>query len=545
MNLAESLLHGLRDHGAREIFGIPGDFALPLFKVIEESRILPLYLLSHEPAVGFAADAAARAHGGLSVAAVTYGAGAFNLLNAVCCAYAEKAPVVVLSGGPGTVDRSIGLMVHHQAKTLRSQFDVFREVTCDQVILDDVGHAPALVARALRSALTHSRPVYIEVPRDRVFEAAGPVPRLGPETPVDPDALAACVDEILARLAAGRRPVLMIDVEVRRFGVEAAVARLARKLGIPVVTTFLGRGLLADADVDLRGTYSGAAAEPDVAALVEDADALLALGVIRTDLNFALAVSEKRIDFRRAIVAADGQVTLDHHIYPSIPLAALVAALEARAGADRPARPTPPRTPTGLVADDAPITPTDIACAVNDLFARHGPMPLAADIGDCLFTTLDIACVDMVGPAYYGTMGYAVPAGLGLQVATGRRPLILVGDGAFQMTGWELLNCPRHGWDPVVLVFNNASWDMLRMFQPESRFNDLPPLDFAAIAATLGGEGRRVATRAALAAALEQAMARRGRFQLIDIAIARGAVSGALSRSVESVKRFRRRTSGH
>jgi indolepyruvate decarboxylase len=80
MNLAESLLHALKDHGAKRVFGISGDFALPFFKVIEDPGILPLHTLSHEPGVGFAADAAARIGGGLGVAAVTYGAGAFNLV---------------------------------------------------------------------------------------------------------------------------------------------------------------------------------------------------------------------------------------------------------------------------------------------------------------------------------------------------------------------------------------------------------------------------------------------------------------------------------
>ena len=75
MNVAEALLHGLKSYGAGEIFGIPGDFALPFFKVAEESRILPLHTLSHEPAVGFAADAAGRFRGTIGVAAVTYGAG--------------------------------------------------------------------------------------------------------------------------------------------------------------------------------------------------------------------------------------------------------------------------------------------------------------------------------------------------------------------------------------------------------------------------------------------------------------------------------------
>jgi indolepyruvate decarboxylase len=125
MNLVESLLHALKDHGARQIFGIPGDFALPYFRIIEESKILPLYTLSHEPGVGFAADAA-RAHQGLGVAAVTYGAGALNMVNAVAAAYAEKSPLVVLSGGPGKGESRSGLLLHHQAKTLDSQFQMFR-----------------------------------------------------------------------------------------------------------------------------------------------------------------------------------------------------------------------------------------------------------------------------------------------------------------------------------------------------------------------------------------------------------------------------------
>jgi indolepyruvate decarboxylase len=71
--LAETLLASLKQHGAREIFGIPGDFVLPFYKVIEESGILPHFTLSHEPAIGFAADAAARYHLGLGVAVATYG----------------------------------------------------------------------------------------------------------------------------------------------------------------------------------------------------------------------------------------------------------------------------------------------------------------------------------------------------------------------------------------------------------------------------------------------------------------------------------------
>jgi len=540
MLLAESLLQALKAHGANEIFGIPGDFALPFFKVIEESRLLPLYTLSHEPAVGFAADAAARVNCSLGVAAVTYGAGALNVVNAVAGAYAERSPVVVVSGAPGKDEAGAGLLLHHQAKTLDSQFRIFEEITCDQVRLNDARRAPDEIARVLQRCRTESRPVYLELPRDMVGVPCHPVTPLPPDA-VDGDALAACVGEILARLDGARSPVLMVGVEVRRFALEAKVAALAGKLGLPVVTSLMGRGLLSGTQTPPLGTYLGVAGDPEITERVERSDALFLLGVIISDTNFG--VSARKIDLRRTIRALDGAVTLGYHTYNNIPLAALTDALLERIATRRaPPQAMPPAYPRHLPADDAAIAPDDIACAINDLMAGHGRMPIVTDVGDCLFTAMDIEHTAMVAPGYYASMGFGVPAGLGVQVASGARPLILVGDGAFQMTGWELGNCRRYGWDPIVIVFNNASWEMLRTFQPESRFNDLDEWDFAAAATALGGEGVRVRTRRELVVALGRAATTRGRFQLIEAMIPRGVLSATLSRYVAGVKHARRET---
>ena len=201
--LGNALLEALRAYGAREIFGIPGDFVLPFFKLIEESGTLPYYTLSHEPAVGFAADSAARFRGSISVAVVTWGAGAFNLVNPIAGAFAERSPVVVISGAPGVPERAAGLQLHHMARALDTQARVFREITCDQAILDDPARAAGEIARVLRSAQEFSLPVYIELPRDMVGAETGPVAVLA-HRPADPDALAECADEILG--AAARRP---------------------------------------------------------------------------------------------------------------------------------------------------------------------------------------------------------------------------------------------------------------------------------------------------------------------------------------------------
>ncbi len=539
--LGRALLEALRDHGAQEIFGIPGDFVLPFFKVVEESGILPFYTLSHEPAVGFAADAASRFRGAISVAVATWGAGAFNLVNPIAGAYAERVPVVVISGAPGVQERTSGWRLHHMSREVETQTRIFREITCDHAVLDDPAQAPALIARVLRSARENSLPVYLELPRDLVGTEVQPVPIL-PPSPVLPGALAEAADEILARLRSARAPCLMVDVEVRRYGVEDRVAELAERLGIPVVTTFMGRGLLSRHAGVVRGAYLGAAGRPEITELVEGSDALLLLGVILSDTNFA--VSTRKIDLRRAMLAISRTVQVGHHSFADVPLDRLVDALLQRAGPrrDRPPPASAPDTyPGNLPADDQPIAPSDIAAAINDLFARTGALPIAADMGDCLFTAMEIRDTNLVAPGYYAGMGYGVPAGLGACVAAGARPLILVGDGAFQMTGFELGNCRRYGWDPIVVVFNNASWEMLRVFQPESAFNNLDDWRFAELAGPLGGDGVRVSTRRDLAAALTRAQATRGRFQLIEVMLPRGQTSDTLARFVAGFKAARER----
>ena len=546
MTLGLSLLRALKNHGAREIFGIPGDFILPLFKQIEESAILPLITLSHEPGLGFAADAAARMHGGIGVVAVTYGAGALNTVNAVASAYAERVPLVVLAGCPGEVEAHSGLLLHHQVRHVDSQWRIFGEITCDRVRLSDPETGPADLARVLRSCREYSQPVLIEVPRDMTLVPMAEVPVL-PASAFSAEAVAECADEWMARIQSAQRPVLVLDVEVRRFGIEARVAELARRLHLPVLTTFMGRGLLTDdglhQGVQLHGTYLGVAGDAATTALLDESDLPVMLGAILSDNNFG--VSAQRMDFRRALIAAHREARVGHHLYQNIPLAALVEALLERAPAagQRAAHAQPPRLeyPTGLVADDAPVCAADLSRALNDRILAHGPMNIVSDIGDCLFAAMELLPTPLVAPGYYATMGFGVPAGIGAQVATGQRSLILVGDGAFQMTGWELGNCPRLGLDPIVIVLNNQTWEMIRAFQTESRCAALGDWHLADAADALGGRGHRVHTRAQFKAALDAAYAERGRFQLIELMVPPGDSTPTLRRFSEGIRALRAR----
>ena len=164
MALGEFLFAYLHHRGVRHSFGVPGDFALPTFAWLDKSEIESI-TMTHEPGAGFAADAYSRLNG-IGLVCVTYCVGGLNVLNPIAGAYAEKSPVVVVSGGPGVKDRETDPLLHHKVKTFETQRRVYDEVTVASTILLDEQNAAAEIVRGVDAGLKHKRPVYIEVPHD-------------------------------------------------------------------------------------------------------------------------------------------------------------------------------------------------------------------------------------------------------------------------------------------------------------------------------------------------------------------------------------------
>src|ERR1041385_1256574 len=164
MPLGQFLFEYLYRRGVRHSFGVPGDFALPTFTWLEKSKIQSV-TMTHEPAAGFAADAYSRVNG-IGLVCVTYCVGGLNVLNAIAGAYAEKSPVVVVSGAPGRKDREKDPLLHHKVKTFATQRRVYDEVTADSCVLLDEQRAASEIVRVVNACLRHKRPVYIEIPHD-------------------------------------------------------------------------------------------------------------------------------------------------------------------------------------------------------------------------------------------------------------------------------------------------------------------------------------------------------------------------------------------
>jgi TPP-dependent 2-oxoacid decarboxylase len=166
MPLGQFLFEYLHRRGVRHSFGIPGDFALPTFTWLEKSKIRNI-TMTHEPAAGFAADAYSRING-IGLVCVTYCVGGLNVLNAIAGAYAEKSPVVVISGAPGRKDREKDPLLHHKVKTFETQRHIYDEVTVASTVLLDEQRAASEIVRCVEACLCHKRPVYIEIPHDIV-----------------------------------------------------------------------------------------------------------------------------------------------------------------------------------------------------------------------------------------------------------------------------------------------------------------------------------------------------------------------------------------
>lgn len=507
LTIGKYLLQALKELGIRQVFGIPGDMVIRFFKMIEDDEDLNLFTFSHEPGVGFAAIGSSRATHKPAVACITYGAGGLNMVNSVACAYAEKTPLIVISGGPGQAEKQEDVFLHHVVKDFDSQLKVYREVTQAAVVLDSSETAYTKIKRTLAACQEFMRPVYIEMPRDMVDqEIIVPKENHVIFYPTDQSALKEAANEILLRTANSKMPVILVGVEADRLYLKNYISQLAKKLNIPVISEFLARDIMPIDDPYYFGTYLGLAGNQVAKKLVEDSDCLLMFGVIIADIN--LGIKLKRLKRKSLILCFSRQVFISNHVYNNVPLKPLIDEL-LQSEAERktfsfPSKVVPPINRTCKYIDRS-ITMNEVIDAINWFFSEYGEMPIISDTGDCLFITTKIQTSTIMASAYYATMGFGTPSAIGYAITTGKRPLVLIGDGAFQMTGQEISHCPHFGINPIFMVFNNRRWGMQQLFHPTAHFNELVNWPYAKIAELWGGKVYICDTCETLYRALEDA----------------------------------------
>jgi indolepyruvate decarboxylase len=525
--LIDRLLH----YGVKDVFGIPGDFVLHFYGMLEESPV-NVVGCTREDNAGYAADAYARVHG-MGAVCVTYCVGGLSLCNSIAGAFAEKSPVVVISGAPGIAERQNDPLLHHRVRDFTTQKEVFEKITVASASLDDPLTAFREIDRCLEAAVRYKRPVYLEIPRDRVD-----APALYPHVPLttllqsNEEALQASLKEAAERITSAKQPVIIAGVEIHRFALRERVLKFAEKNNIPICATLLGKSVVSEKHPLYLGVYEGAMGRASVTEFVESSDCVILLGTFMTDIN--LGIYTARLDPGRAIYATSEKLRIGHHHFHDVLLEDFVTGLaktklKPKAKSSLPQRSD--RVP-GTYNDSDPVTIASLFDHINEILDDE--MVVVADVGDSLFAASDLTIhkhTEFLSPAYYTSMGFAIPAAVGVQTADRNlRPIVLVGDGAFQMTCLELSTAVRHRYNPIVVVLNNKGYTTERFLQ-DGPFNDILNWEYHRMNDLLGdGWGFEVSTVGELHQSMKAALANEDAFTILNVHLRPDDISRALER---------------
>ncbi len=517
LTIGRYLISRLEALGVGHVFGIPGDYVLGFYDELVDSK-LKVITTCDEQGAGFAADAYARVRG-LGVVCVTYCVGGLKVANTTAEAFAEKSPVVIISGAPGIRERDKNPLLHHKVREFDTQKKVFEQLTVASTVLNDPQTAFQEIDRVLHAALRFKRPVYIELPRDiPSLQGASQhqLTRFSEES--DKAILKEAVGEAVEMLNAARQPVILADVEIHRFGLQEQLLKLVEKANIPVAATILGKSVIGEHHPLYLGVYEGAMGRDDVRRYVEGSDCLLMLGAFMTDVN--LGIYTARLDQKNSIYATSEKLSIRYHNFEGVRFEDFLDGL-LRANLKRRSLAAIPRP-----AEMKEFSATSARMTIRRLFQRLNSFlsdntVVIADVGDALFGAADLFIhkrTEFLGTAYYASMGFAVPAALGAQMANPRlRPLVLVGDGAFQMTGMELATIARNKLNPIVIVLNNSGYGTERQIQ-DGPYNDVAKWEYYRIPDIFGtGRGFLVQTEKEFDDALRASQENTGSFSILDV----------------------------
>ncbi len=530
LNIGEYLIQKIYESGARHVFGVPGDYILNFYAKLNNSP-LELINTSDEEGAAFAADAYARVSG-FGVVCVTYTVGGLKVLNATACAFAEKSPLLVIAGAPGYKERENYPLLHHKPNEYDDSLRMFERITVASTGLENPAEACKEIDRVIQTVLTLKRPGFIELPRDVVDMVVTPASRhkehvKNPDLSLQTEA----GDALVHTINSAKQPVIMAGIGILRHNLVSALESFSEKTNIPVVTTILGKSVLDERNPHFLGVYAGIIGDDAVRAYVESSDCVILLGMLLTDVDMGANTAVISPDVM--VTLSDEECSIGNQKFSLPGLMLLPDLLEKElcyhtiSGVPVPVR---ERLPS-FTPSDTKITTKSLVPAINSLIDDR--TILITEVGDAVMMSLDITIQRSGGflcPVYYSTLGYSVPASIGVQAACpDLRPLVLSGDGAFQMTGMEVSTACRYHMNPIVIVLNNSGFGTERPMIDGS-FNDVAGWKYHKIPEITGcGKGYLIRTEQEFVDVLKEAYASK-ELAILDVILDPDDISPQLRR---------------
>lgn len=495
ITVAEYLLIRLKEIGVDHLFGVPGDFVLGFLNQVLKSEITYVGTCN-ELNAAYAADGYARIRG-VGAFASTYGVGELSAINGVAGAFAERVPVVVITGSPAMSNFRERTLLHHTLGDYQIPLRMYEKITVASTQLVSAEMAPAEIDRVLTSCLTCQQPVYISIPSDVVMMTCKrpdafifPTP-----APSDPDALGEAIKEALAMLDKAQKPIVIGDVELIRFKLQNDFAGLLDKTGFPYVTMMLGKTVLSEHHPQFMGLFQGDQSRDTIRNRVASADCILQLGAAMTDLNTGGFTTH--LDDSKTISANIRSVKIKHHHYKNVALHDFILGLTEKLSRRNPEtleiqcaaegcahRHTEPYQPDA----SKPVTIKRFFDRMSHFIEAHSIV--IAETGVSLFSAAETLMPDgatFIGQTFYGSIGYTVGATLGAGMAApDRRVVLFVGDGSFQVTCQDLSTMIRNHLKPVIFLINNDGYTIERVIC-DRPYNDIQPWHYHKLVEVFGG----------------------------------------------------------
>ena len=549
---AQILCRTLVDAGVEVVFGYPGGAIMPFYHALPEYPQLRHILVRHEQAAAHAADGYARASGRAGICVATSGPGATNLVTGLATAHLDSSPVVAITG---QVSRS---MMGRDAFQETDVIGITLPITKHSYLVQDVSELADVVAEALAVAQEgRPGPVLVDVPKDVQNQKTSFTPpryaavsrAAGPPTEARDAAVAAAA----ALIAAAERPLLMVGHGVILADAYAEVRGLAEKSGMPVITTLLGISAFPDGH-PLHLGMPGMHGEVPVNRAIQRADLIVGIGLRFDDrvtgntAAFAPRARIIHIDLDPAEIGKNVPVALGIAGDAREVTRCLVAAITPRAcpswlaeirGFARPPRPACYR---------GELSPEAILAGIHEV--TGGRCSIVSDVGQHQMWVAKLFPYRRpnthITSGGLGTMGFAVPAAMGVHLARPGEPVWAIsGDGGFQMNMAEIATMVQEGLAVKLAIFNNGYLGMVRQWQElfhGKRYSCTPiwSPDYVKLAEAYGIPGWRVRDAGQLAPVLAAAHAEAGP-ALVEFVIEQEAnvfpiipPGGSLSDSIEA-----------
>ncbi|MCU7121521.1 alpha-keto acid decarboxylase family protein [Salmonella enterica] len=520
--VADYLLDRLAGCGIGHLFGVPGDYNLQFLDHVIDHPTLRWVGCANELNAAYAADGYARMSGAGALL-TTFGVGELSAINGIAGSYAEYVPVLHIVGAPCSAAQQRGELMHHTLGDgdFRHFYRMSQAISAASAILDEQ-NACFEIDRVLGEMLAARRPGYIMLPADVAKKTAIP-PTQALALPVhEAQSGVETAFRYHARqsLMNSRRIALLADFLAGRFGLRPLLQRWMAETPIAHATLLMGKGLFDEQHPNFVGTYSAGASSKEVRQAIEDADRVICVGTRFVDTltaGFTQQLPAERTLEIQPYASRIGETWFN------LPMAQAVSTLRELC-LECAFAPPPTRSAGQPVRIDKGELTQESFWQTLQQYLKPGDIILV-DQGTAAFGAAALSLPDgaeVVVQPLWGSIGYSLPAAFGAQTACpDRRVILIIGDGAAQLTIQEMGSMLRDGQAPVILLLNNDGYTVERAIHGAAqRYNDIASWNWTQIPPALNAaqqaECWRVTQAIQLAEVLER-LARPQRLSFIEV----------------------------